>query len=51
MSLFIANLAFDERAMLVDATIGVRSASLLAGIGGAVILSLSGSRAEPARAE
>ncbi len=43
MSLFIANLAFDDRAMLVDAKIGILTASLIAGIGGAVVLLLAGS--------
>ncbi len=42
MSLFIANLAFDNRAMLVDAKIGILTASLIAGIGGAVVLLLAG---------
>lgn len=49
MSLFIANLAFDDRSMLVDAKIGVLTASLLAGIGGALILFLAGGDATARR--
>jgi NhaA family Na+:H+ antiporter len=44
MSLFIANLAFESRAMLVDAKIGILAASLIAGVGGAIVLLVAGDK-------
>ncbi|WP_455383252.1 Na+/H+ antiporter NhaA [Salinispira pacifica] len=42
MSLFIADLAFDRGALLVEAKIGFLAASLLAGIAGSLVLLASG---------
>jgi NhaA family Na+:H+ antiporter len=38
MSLFVAGLAFNEESLLTMAKLGILAASLIAGIGGSVIL-------------
>lgn len=38
MSLFIANLAFNDASMLTSAKVGILAASLVAGVGGFLIL-------------
>lgn len=38
MSLFIANLAFNDASMLASAKVGILAVSLVAGVGGFLIL-------------
>jgi Na+:H+ antiporter, NhaA family len=48
MSLFVAELAFPEGEMLESAKLGILVASLIAGVGGAVVLYLASRRGAPA---